>query len=185
MSESQVVTSILGAAGMVRGVQVFDPPKQHRNIRDRRLRDLYRRQLDEVIRRAESVSFGAVLWRHNVGAARLPSGKAPGGREKLVPVFFGLPGQPDIVGILRPSGRFFGREVKQPGRSVLKDGSEGAHKHQPRPEQRAWGDLIRASGGDWGVWRSAAEAVEDLRRLIEEEASLADGLALLGSKAGR
>lgn len=165
MSESQVLTSILRSVGMVRGVQVFDPPKQHRNIRNRRTRDLYRAQLAELLRRVESVEVGAVLWRHNVGGASLPRGEG-----KMAPVFFGLPGQPDIVGILRPSGRFFGREVKTPERSTLKDGAPGAYKSQPRPEQRAWGDLIVASGGTWGVWRSAAEAVEDLRRLVEDEA---------------
>lgn len=43
------------------------------------------------------------VWRQNSGAMRNPAGRL---------VQFGVPGQPDIMGLLLPSGRMLGVEVK-------------------------------------------------------------------------
>lgn len=52
--------------------------------------------------------IGAFVWRNN-SRTLMVAGK--GGRPR--PMFFGLPGSPDIVGIL-PGGRFVGVECKRP-----------------------------------------------------------------------
>jgi hypothetical protein len=83
------------------------------------------------------------VWRVNTGVARDPvTGRV---------VRFGTPGGSDIQGIVAPSGRFIGLEVKS------KSGQVSA-------EQRAWGEMVRRNGGFWDVVRSVADA----ERAIEE-----------------
>jgi hypothetical protein len=78
-----------------------------------------------------------VLWRNNTG--RLKSGQRW--------VSFGLgAGGADLVGILKPSGRFLAVEVKTPsGRQT--------------PEQVAWQRAVESAGGMYVVARSVAEAL--------------------------
>jgi hypothetical protein len=79
------------------------------------------------------------LWRRNVGTARDPvTGRV---------VRFGVPGEADLQGILAPSGRFFGIEVKS------KAGQLSA-------EQRAWGEMIQRMGGVYCVARSVSDATK-------------------------
>lgn len=85
-------------------------------------------------------------WRSNTGGAML-AGK--GGRPR--PVRFGEPGAPDIMGILHPSGRFIGIEVKRPG------GKLTAH-------QQLWHEAARAAGALMIV----ASSVEDLEQGLRE-----------------
>jgi hypothetical protein len=84
-------------------------------------------------------------WRSNTGAARL-SGK--GGRVRLVR--FGVPGQPDVLGVLSPSGRMLAVEVKRPGKT-------------PTAAQAAFLAAVRAAGGVAGCVHSVDELVELLR----------------------
>lgn len=161
--EIKVMTAILHAVQTVPGVVVFDPPSMLRNSKPAS-REAYRRALGEAFRRVQMHPRGALLWRHNVGAASLPAG---GGRMR--PVFFGLPGQPDIDGVLWPSGRRIGREVKDPTRRETKRGKLGGFLSQPTKEQEAWGEIYAFAGASWAVWRSSEEAVADMRALLEQE----------------
>lgn len=65
---------------------------------------------------------------------------------------YGVKGAPDIIGQLRPSGKFLGLEVKQPG--------QNAKEHQ-----QAFLDMIREAGGVSGVVRS----VDDAIRVLSEQ----------------
>lgn len=82
-----------------------------------------------------------MAWRSNSGVAWLP-GK--GGRSR--PVRFGVPGQADITGIL-PDGRRLEVETKRPGA-------------KPRPEQLAFLDGIRSSGGV-ALWVSSVDRLAE------------------------
>ena len=79
------------------------------------------------------------------------SGKTTGGAFTKA----GLPpGSSDLVGILAPMGRWFCLEVKKPG-------------EKPRPNQRAWAEMVRSLGG-FATWcdsvESALAALERARR---------------------
>ncbi len=79
------------------------------------------------------------IWRNNTGV-----GIAPNGRR----VRFGTPGAADIIGILTIAnglGRFIALEVKSATGRV-------------RPEQQAWGAMVRKHGGFYAVVRSVEEA---------------------------
>lgn len=66
---------------------------------------------------------------------------------------FGLGvGSPDIIVILKPSGRFVGLEVKKP----RKDADQN---------QVNWGAFCIAHGGYWGVVTSAEQAVSLINQL--------------------
>ncbi len=64
-----------------------------------------------------------MAWRVNTGAARNPAGRL---------VRFGVPGMPDIAGVL-PGGRAFFFEVKRMGKD-------------PTPHQAAMMERLRAAG---------------------------------------
>lgn len=81
-----------------------------------------------------------LLWRNNVGAARV--------RDYHVAFGFGL-GSPDLVGILRGPGTLFAVEVKVPGES-------------PEPAQLAWHRAARAAGAIVIVAHSVDEALAGL-----------------------
>ena len=84
------------------------------------------------------------LWRANAGRALVPT--ANGG---LRPIQVNLPGCPDLIGFLAPSGRFLGIEVKAPGGTL-------------RESQLAFAEVLRRMGGIYIVARS----VEDVERLL-------------------
>lgn len=97
-------------------------------------------QLLLAIHDAIALTGRALLWRNNTG--------------RIGRVSFGLGrGGADLVGLLRPSGRFFGLEVKTAlGRMT--------------PEQVAWARAVTAAGGFVKCVRSVEEALVAL-----EEAS--------------
>ena len=79
-----------------------------------------------------------LYWRNNTGSLKDERGRW---------VKFGLGlGSPDIVGILAPSGRFVGVEVKRPG-------------EHPTPEQRAWHRAATNAGALIAVVHSVEEAL--------------------------
>jgi hypothetical protein len=88
------------------------------------------------------------LWRNNVGSFRDQQGRY---------VTFGLcPGSSDLVGILRPSGRWLALEVKRPGQ-------------KPRPEQEGFLQFIRSMGGFACVVTSPEEALAAVERARKGE----------------
>lgn len=88
---------------------------------------------------------GVLCWRQNQGAM---SGEYHGKRRFLR--FASMPGISDILAVL-PGGTFLAVEVKREG-------------NKPTPEQTAFLDRVRLSGGVAGVCRSLA----DLEQLLQE-----------------
>jgi hypothetical protein len=72
---------------------------------------------------------GVCCWRQNQGALSAVSR----GKRRFFR-FAGVEGISDIIGLLRPTGRLLAIEIKRPGQ-------------RPTPEQAAFLDVIRASGG--------------------------------------
>jgi len=84
------------------------------------------------------------LWRANAGRALVPT--ADGG---LRPIQVNLPGCPDLIGFLAPSGRFLGIEVK-------------AANGRLRPAQEAFRDALKRAGGLYIVARSVDDVTREL-----------------------
>lgn len=105
----------------------------------------------EVLRACQAVLHMRRVphFRNNTGTAMLP-----GRGGKPMPVKFGAPGWPDLIGIL-PSGRFIGVECKRP--LGPRGGSGGSEQ---TPGQRAVQQTIEAAGGLYVLARSAQD-VED------------------------
>ena len=78
-------------------------------------------------------------WRCNTGATKVT---AVGHKPRFVR--FGTPGQPDILGLLRPGGRLLCVECKGPSGRLT-------------DEQRAWLDAARAEGALTLVVRDVTE----------------------------
>jgi hypothetical protein len=98
-----------------------------------------------AVHKALAATGRCVIWRNNSGA--LPA-IGRGGRS--YPMRFGLGvGGADLVGLLRPSGRFIAIEVKAPS-------------GKQSPEQQAWAAAVQGAGGFYRVVRSAEEALEAL-----------------------
>ncbi len=89
---------------------------------------------------------GVYCWRQNQGAI---SGEHNGKRRFLR--FTSLPGISDILGILPPSGRLLAVECKRPG-------------NKPTPEQAAFLDIVRQSGGV----AICVHSVEELEQALAE-----------------
>lgn len=94
-----------------------------------------------------------MCWRNNTGQAWQANRveRRPGGVVILYdarPVMFGIPGSPDIIGIV--AGRGFGVEAKT---------DTGRQSEQQRKFQAAW----EAKGGLYGLARTPEEAVAFLR----------------------
>lgn len=120
--------------------------------------DLTARLLIEIPKRFS----GARVWRRNVGKAigmhdvhgavkLLGAGQIKAAIQLLQrrPIAFGVPGEPDLDGILPPSGTRLGIEVKV-GKDRLSD------------EQTAFGVMLRNAGGIWIVARSVEQALAEL-----------------------
>lgn len=92
--------------------------------------------------RAALVASGRVLlWRCN------------GGVDVTRGIRYGLGvGAADLIGVLRPAGRFFACEVKAP-------------KGRLSREQQLWGAAVQAAGGIYIVARSAHEAIQQLEAI--------------------
>lgn len=89
---------------------------------------------------------GIFCWRQNQGAF---TGDYKGKRRFVR--FSTMPGISDILGILKPTGRFLAIEVKRPG-------------NKPSPEQLAFLDVVRANGGLALVVYSLDDLIEGLRK---------------------
>ena len=87
------------------------------------------------IRKALADTGRVMLWRNNCGVDL----------ERKVRYGLGL-GSADLIGVLKPSGRFIAFEVKTPVGRL-------------RPDQKLWIDAVRAAGGLAFVVRSAEEAL--------------------------
>lgn len=96
--------------------------------------------------------FRCRVWRHNVGAHMTEGGRF---------VRFGLPGQPDIMGIIEP-GLFLGIEVKA--------GADRCSDDQVRFQL-----MIEKYGGIYTVARDVDETIQDVHRLLEWRGSLLIG----------
>jgi hypothetical protein len=97
------------------------------------------------VHRALAATGRCVVWRNNSGA--LPA-IGRGGRS--YPLRYGLGvGGADLVGLLKPSGRFFAIEVK------TAIGKQSDH-------QAAWERAVVEAGGFYRIVRSAEEALEAL-----------------------
>lgn len=114
---------------------------------------------------------GARVWRRNVGkgigldtvkraVGLLRAGQIVAAVEILQhrPVAFGVPGEPDIDGIM-PIGRYgvrVGIEVKV-GADRLRD------------DQMAFRDMLLRAGGIFVLARSVEQAIKDLRAQVERQ----------------
>lgn len=88
-----------------------------------------------------NASGRAQVWNHKTGALRA---KGRGGKQ--YPLRYGLGvGGADIVGLLRPSGRFFALECK------ARTGQSDA--------QKAWQKVVTESGGFYAVVRSMQDVI--------------------------
>ena len=96
-------------------------------------------QLSAAIHDAVMASGLAILWRNNSGGVRGTS------------IRYGLcPGSADRVGMLVPSGRFLGLEIKMPGKDL-------------DPDQVRWRGVVERAGGMFVVAHSVEEALSALR----------------------
>jgi len=98
--------------------------------------------ISDVIREDLGCHPDLVLWRQNTGEAEFWDART----ARAMRVRYGLcPGSSDIVGILKPKGRFIAFEVKRPGEDAT-------------PEQLAFLNVVRMHGGFGAVVHSKEEA---------------------------
>lgn len=90
---------------------------------------------------------GAWVWRMQAGKV-----KVRGGWMELAPE-----GMPDLLGVIPPTGRLFGLEVKKPKGSRFE------------PAQLATHERLNAAGAYVAVVRSVDEAVAEYRAALAEE----------------
>ncbi len=86
-------------------------------------------------------ALGHPCWRNNVG-------KLQDARGRWVTYGLGI-GSPDLIGIVRPTGRMLCIEVKVPGKD-------------PEPHQECWHRAARAAGALVIVAHSVEEAIDGL-----------------------
>lgn len=104
-------------------------------------------KIQRDIRLAMGKRKDIVLWRNNVGVAM----HQPGQLAKPQRVTYGLcVGSSDLIGILKPSGRFVALEVKQPG-------------EKPTADQKLFADLVIKCGG----FHRVVSSVDDAMRAID------------------
>jgi hypothetical protein len=98
-------------------------------------------ELVSSILQALALEPGVVVWRNNTGQARLHGSH----------VKFGLGiGSADIIGLVRPTGRFIALECKtEKGRASF--------------AQFAWRNVVEENGGIYGLVRSVEEARDVVR----------------------
>lgn len=106
------------------------------------------RDLQHAVRLRLGREADLCLWRNSAGATEEWNPDTAKART----IRYGLaPGAADLIGLLRPNGRFFALELK-------------TDRGRLSPEQVRWLDLVRSFGGFAGVARSVDEAVEALER---------------------
>lgn len=106
-----------------------------------------------------------VLWRNNSGAGvgwsvaisacrLIRSGKIKEGLGLMSrPVFFGLKGSSDLIGLISPSGTFIGIEVKAGGDTINED-------------QESFGHLVGSNGGIYLICRDVADTIARLKEIL-------------------
>lgn len=105
------------------------------------------RDIQHAVRLALGKDPRVVLWRNDVGQVER---KLPNGRT--IHTRYGLcVGSSDLIGILRPSGRFLALELK-------------TETGRPTDEQRLFLDLVRAAGGFACIVRSVEDAIAAIER---------------------
>ena len=92
----------------------------------------------ELLQRHPKIAFA---WRANAGAMQNPSGQW---------VKFGFRGMPDLMAVIKPTGRFLAVEVKRPGK-------------QPTAAQDAFLQAVVAAGG-YALW---VDDALQLKRLLD------------------
>lgn len=96
-----------------------------------------------AIRKRIGARKDVLLWRNQTGQTKDNYGHY---------IRYGLGrGSSDLIGVLKPSGRFFGLEVKRPGGRV-------------RPEQEMWIEMIRT----YGAVGAIVDSVDDAERVVDE-----------------
>ena len=95
------------------------------------------------------------IWRQNTGVAVGMSVIAQARRLGVLPdhlpvTRYGTPGQPDIMGIIGPNGRFLGIECK-------------SEKGKQSPEQMTWQRMIESLGGLYILAKSIEDVEEALK----------------------
>jgi hypothetical protein len=103
-------------------------------------------QLMLNIRDALLATGKVMLWRNNVGSARVKS--TDNSKPRWLTYGLGT-GSPDLVGMLKGSGRFAAWEVKMPG-------------EEPTTEQLCWHKAARDAGALVIVSHSVDEALSGL-----------------------
>lgn len=112
--------------------------------------DAYPRSEQALMKRI-MVAIGSLpdllIWRNQPGKAEVWDART--GAPRMLT--FGVIGSADIMGVLKPSGRIVGLEVKTATGRL-------------EPHQTTWAERIRSFGGFVCVVRSEAEAVEAIER---------------------
>jgi hypothetical protein len=96
------------------------------------------------------------LWRQNTGVGFFPDGRT----GKMRKVRFGQPGQADLIGLVRPSGRWLEIEVKSETGRQTDD-----QKTRQRIVERMGGIYILARSVE-DVWAGLAEHGVTLRQPV-------------------
>ena len=105
------------------------------------------RDIMHAVRLALGKDPRVILWRNDVGSVER---KLPNGRT--IHTRYGLcVGSSDLIGILRPSGRFIAIELK-------------TETGRPTEEQVLFLDLVRRAGGFACIVRSVDEAIQAVDR---------------------
>ncbi len=103
-------------------------------------------------------------WRANSGAVKIA---APGGRSRFVS--FGLPGQPDILGVIGRGphhGRALGVECKAPAVKASKaTGTKGRAGGKQSDSQRTWQHWMEDAGGVYLMVDSSEALERELKTL--------------------
>lgn len=109
--------------------------------------DLQNRAIIEI---SSKLSGIVTIWRNNTGAAML--------KDRFVR--FGLKGQGDASGLMKPYGRRLELEFKAPGK-------------KQRPDQKLFQAMIEAHGGLYFLidnWEKVMVCIETIRAVAERDA---------------
>jgi hypothetical protein len=104
--------------------------------------------IQAAVRAALTQTGNLLLWRNQVGAWTVGTGA----NRRHISYGLGI-GSADLIGILKPTGRFISFEVKSESGKVTK-------------EQLLWHAAVRAAGGFVAVVRTPAEALDALTRAL-------------------
>lgn len=141
ISEADVLRNSLKRLAYEPGVVVYDPPKGC-------TKDLRDAMLQNAVNEFLSIDGAAVmLWRQNTGGMKV-------GKRFIT---FGLPGQADIAGVMKPIGQWVALEAKRPGKK----------SHQSIYQKR-YQQMVEGAGGFYWVFKSPDEAVSAVRQVLAD-----------------